>query len=82
MVPENARNQGEIDLMLGKIPFDENQFILCTFCSLVHDLGTMAEFRPNSEIIGKIRKMEKFYGHFVKLQKWLLQTNFERVGVF
>ena len=32
-------------------------------------VNEMAEFRPNSEIIGKIRKMEKFYGHFVKLQK-------------
>ena len=43
MVPENARNQDEIDLMLGKIPFDKNQFILCTFFSPVHDLGTMWE---------------------------------------
>ena len=41
MVPENARNQGEIDLMLGKIPFDENQFSLRTFFGLVHDLGKM-----------------------------------------
>ena len=29
----------------------------------------MAGFRPNSEIIGKIRKMGKFYGHFVKRKK-------------
>ena len=29
----------------------------------------MAGFRPNSEIIGKVRKMEKFYGHFVQLEK-------------
>ena len=45
-------------------------------------IRSMAGFRPNSEIIGKIRKMEKFYGHFVKLQKSLLQTNFDCVGVF
>ena len=29
----------------------------------------MAGFRPNSEIIGKFRKLKKFYGHFVKRQK-------------
>ena len=29
----------------------------------------LAGFRPNSEIIGKVRKMEKFYGHFVQLGK-------------
>ena len=26
-------------------------------------------FRANSEIIGKFRKLETFYGHFVKRQK-------------
>ena len=30
----------------------------------------LAGFRPNSEIIGKFRKLKKFYGHFVKRQKW------------
>ena len=29
----------------------------------------MAGFKPNSEIIGKFRKMGKFYDHLVKLQK-------------
>ena len=29
----------------------------------------LAGFRPNSEIIGKFRKLKKFYGHFVKRQK-------------
>ena len=29
----------------------------------------LAEFRANSEIIGKFRKFKKFYGHFVKRQK-------------
>ena len=29
----------------------------------------MAGFRPNSEVIGKFRKLEKFYDHFVKRQK-------------
>ena len=29
----------------------------------------MAGFRPNSEIIGKFRKLKKFYGNFVKRQK-------------
>ena len=29
----------------------------------------VAGFRPNSEIIGKFRKLKKFYGHFVKRQK-------------
>ena len=31
--------------------------------------NSLAAFRPNSEIIGKVRKMEKFYGHFVQLGK-------------
>ena len=31
--------------------------------------SAMAGFRPNSEIIGKFRKLKKFYGHFVKRQK-------------
>jgi len=30
---------------------------------------TMAGFRANSEIIGKFRKLKKFYDHFVKRQK-------------
>ena len=30
----------------------------------------MAGFRPNSEIIVKFRKLKKFYGHFIKRQKW------------
>ena len=42
----------------------------------------MAGFRPNSEIIGKFRKMGKFYDQFVKHQKLPQQTNFECVGVF
>ena len=42
----------------------------------------MAGFRPNSEIIGKFRKMEKFYDHFITHQKWCLQPNFGCVGVF
>ena len=42
----------------------------------------MAGFRPNSEIIGNFRKIENFYGHFIKRQKWRLQPNFECVGVF
>ena len=42
----------------------------------------LAGFRANSEIIGKFRKLKKFYGHFVKRQKWRLQTNFWGVGVF
>ena len=29
----------------------------------------LAGFRANSEIIGKFRKLKKFYGHFVKRQK-------------
>ena len=29
----------------------------------------MAGFRPNSEIIGNFRKIENFYGHFIKRQK-------------
>ena len=29
----------------------------------------MAGFRPNSEIIGKFRKLKKNNGHFVKRQK-------------
>ena len=29
----------------------------------------LAGFRPNSEIIGKFRKLKKFYDHFVKRQK-------------
>ena len=29
----------------------------------------MAGFRPNSEIIGKFRKLKKFDGHFVDRQK-------------
>ena len=45
-------------------------------------LAKMAGFRANSEIIGKFRKLKKFYGHFVKRQKWRLQTNFWGVGVF
>ena len=32
-------------------------------------VATMAGFKPNSEIIGKFRKMGKFYDHLVKLQK-------------
>ena len=32
-------------------------------------VSTLAGFRPNSEIIGKFRKLKKFYGHFVKRQK-------------
>ena len=31
--------------------------------------GTMAGFRPNSKIIGNFRKIENFYGHFIKRQK-------------
>ena len=38
-------------------------------CSTERKISSMAGFRPNSEIIGKFRKMGKFYGHFVKLQK-------------
>ena len=34
-----------------------------------HQDTTLAGFRPNSEIIGKFRKLEKLYGHFVKRQK-------------
>ena len=29
----------------------------------------LAGFRPNSEIMQKFRKLQKFDGHFVKLQK-------------
>ena len=29
----------------------------------------LAGFRPNSAIIGKFRKLKKFYDHFVKRQK-------------
>ena len=36
---------------------------------LVGNSNILAGFRPNSEIIGKFRKMGKFYGHFVMLQK-------------
>ena len=35
----------------------------------ITNFTTLAGFRPNSEIIGKFRKMGKFYGHFVKDQK-------------
>ena len=30
----------------------------------------------------KFSKITKFYGHFVKRQKWRPQTNFRGVGVF
>ena len=36
----------------------------------------MAGFRPNSEIIGKFRKLKKLYGHFVKRQKYSLQRKY------
>ena len=53
-----------------------NKFAYFTWTKSYSESGSryiqMAEFRPNSEIIGKIRKKGKFYGHFVKLQKWLL----------
>ena len=42
----------------------------------------MAGFRPISKIIGNFRKIENFYGHFIKRQKWRPQPNFECVGVF
>ena len=32
-------------------------------------VSPMAGFSVNSEIIGKFRKLKKFYGHFVKRQK-------------
>jgi len=47
-----------------------------------HQDTTLAGFRPNSEIIGKFRKLEKLYGHFVKRQKWRIQAIFWGVGVF
>ena len=31
----------------------------------------MAGFRANSEIIGKFRKLKKFYDHFVKREKFM-----------
>ena len=34
-------------------------------------MNRLAGFRPNSEIIGKFRKLKKFYDHFVKRQKWV-----------
>ena len=39
------------------------------FSFLIPRKTTLAGFRPNSEIIGKFRKLKKFYGHFVKRQK-------------
>ena len=38
---------------------------------------TLAELRPNSEIIRNFRQMENCYGHFITHQKWCLQPNFE-----
>ena len=32
-------------------------------------LYALAGFRPNSEIIGNFRKIENFYGHFIKRKK-------------
>ena len=40
----------------------------------------MAGVGPNSEIIGNVRILEKFFGHFDKHQKSSLHTNFECVG--
>ena len=40
----------------------------------------MARVGPNSEIIGNVRILEKFLGHFDKHQKSSLHTNFECVG--
>ena len=40
----------------------------------------MAGVGPNSEIIGNVRILEKFLGHFDKHQKSSLHTNFECVG--
>ena len=37
-------------------------------------LYILAGFRPNSEIIGKFRKLGKCHGQFVEHQKWSLQT--------
>ena len=41
----------------------------------------MAGFVPYSEIIGIFRKIEKFYGYFIKCQTWRLWTNFECLGL-
>ena len=40
----------------------------------------MAGVGPNSKIIGNVRILEKFLGHFDKHQKSSLHTNFECVG--
>ena len=45
------------------------------------NIFAMAEFRPNSEIMGNFRKFKKFYGHF-KRQKRRIHTNFWGLGVF
>ena len=55
--------------ILGKYyPMDQHNCLL-NFQYKVKGLNAMAGFRPNSEIIGKFRKLEKFYDHFVKRQK-------------
>ena len=40
----------------------------------------MAGVGPNSEIIGNVRILEKFLGHFDEHQKSSLHTNFDCVG--
>ena len=40
-----------------------------TIQSLSRDIYVLAGFRANSEIIGKFRKLKKFYDHFVKREK-------------
>ena len=42
----------------------------------------LAGFRPNSGIIGKFRKLKKFYGHFVERQNWRLLTNLSVFSLF
>ena len=37
--------------------------------TFLFEMAHVAGFRPNSEIIGKFRKMKKFYDHFVQLEK-------------
>ena len=44
--------------------------------------SVLAGVGPNSEIIGNVRILEKFFGHFDKHQKSSLHTNFECVGGF
>ena len=39
-------------------------------------MGILAGFGPNSEIIGKFRKLKKKYGHFVKRRSRVLEPRY------